>query len=1512
MRNESKGIERFIGIDIGAETIKIVELQGRGGQLRWSRRAMLEHHKEPRERLLEELGEWRWDEISGAAVTGRMSRQVSLPRIPAKQALWRGFDFLVGDENSGSGGKVGGAVLGAGAGSRGTGARAAGAGAGPDAETTATATVVSVGSHGFAVLELRPGGAKVYRENTRCSQGTGNFLRQLIERFDLELEQAAHLVTEIGDPAPLSSRCPVILKTDITHLANKGESREKILAGLFDAVCENVQVLIKPGSSPPRVVLAGGVSRTPRIRAHFAGFLRRNGMRLAPYSEPFAIFGEAVGCAVEAAQMLETAEAAPVGRAANRAAMPPLLELWSSRSEEKLQVLPPLSDYRPLIKRRPTIPIALSELPRTAVLGMDIGSTGSKAYLMDLQSGHPLWEGYTNTRGDPVGAARLLLAARIGIEEDGWGGSPAARHHMVAVGVTGSGRDIVGSLFSLCYGPESVFVFNEIAAHAEGALHYDPRVDTIFEIGGQDAKYIRLQGGRVVDAAMNEACSAGTGSFIEEQGQRFRGVDEVTQLGNQALKASQCVSLGQHCSVFMAEVIDQAVASGIPQRQIIAGIYDSIIQNYLNRVKGNRSVGRVIFCQGMPFSSDALAAAVARQTRGEVIIPPNPGTVGALGIALMARREVDVERRPPIDLERFRKARVQSRDTFICRSDRGCGGTGNRCRIERLTTVVEGKRLRFTWGGACSLHDSGTQVRKLPDRAPDPFREHQELMDDLRRHLREQQRGGKRVALTDEFLLKDLFPFFATFLHELGCDVDVYTGADQSALKRGTERSAVSYCAPMKLYHGLVSRMAEETPDFLFLPMLRSLPGLSYEKHSVVCPIVQASADLLRADLASALRSKVLSPVIDAGPGGLRSARFTRVCAELAQEIGVAGGDWRAAYERALAVQEGFKRNRMEFGRRALEYCTRNHLSPVVVLGRPYTIYNTVLNSNVPAILRQQGAIAIPVDCYPLESDIPVFNDIFWFHGQRNLRAAYQLRRSEGVYGVWCSNYACGPDSFLLHFCLHLMEHKPFTVIETDGHSGDAGTKTRIEAFLYCVGQDRLCRAERPAPGSLTELERDRRTLFEVRDRGERVLVPRMGPGAEVLAACLRGQGIAAEAFPAADREALQVGRRLTSGKECLPAAITLGSLLQRLQRDGNTGERFALFMPTSSGPCRFGVYSLLHKLVLDRLGWRPRVKLVAPSDTSYFEGIPAGFTVLVFTGFMAADLLERAYHQVRPMERRAGAAREILRQSREELLARLEERSRSLTVGGALLEVASGKLFGVTALLEVACRRFSAARSERRVPTVLVTGEIYNRLDPFANDFVVDKLAERGIGVQVAPFTEWIEYTDCINIKNGGIALGNRLSGAVRKRIQDLLYRAASASLLWPPRIEVERMLRAAAPYLRVQLEGEAVLTIGSSLCEFGEGHVEGAVITSPLECMPGKIAEAQLLHLAEEKGLPSLTLALNGDPLDTEVLDAFAFEILGRFQQQSLASSRRTAVARRSDSIRPAPARADARDGA
>jgi predicted CoA-substrate-specific enzyme activase len=1447
----------FLGIDAGAETIKLIQMTQAAGRLRASRREIVEHGKKPGPALVEALRRWNWDTVASAAVSGRFASQINLPRVPVKQALLRGYRLLFGDE---------------------------------------PATIVNIGSHGFSVLELRASGQTVFRENSRCSQGTGNFLRQLVERFSLSVEEASALCADIPNPAPLSGRCPVILKTDMTHLANKGEDRARILAGLFDAVCENVLVLIKPGVSPARVLLTGGVSRAPRVRRVFGESLARQGMSLMASPEEDLLCLEALGCALIAAE-------AP--------AQPPRLEaLLLPPRKLALERMPALMDSLAQVRRMPAQPLAeLNGGPHQLVIGFDIGSTGSKAVALDVESRKTVWEAYRQTLGDPVGAAQDLLRR--------FTTSPVAAHPVVAFGATGSGREVAGSLLTSCYGKDAVFIVNEIVAHATGALHYDPRVDTIFEIGGQDAKYIRLAEGRIIDCAMNEACSAGTGSFIEEQGRKFAGIGDVHQLGQAAVVAPSGVSLGQHCSVFMAEVIDEAVAAGVEQSAIISGLYDSIIKNYLNRVKGNRSVGKVIFCQGMPFSADALASAVARQTGSEVIVPPNPGTVGAMGIALLAIRELAAARLAPLEAGRFLAAKVEQKDTFVCGSTRGCGGAGNHCRIERLRTLVNDTRSSFTWGGGCALHDRGTRKRKLPDLAPDPFREREAALRELVAPFTA-PRGRPRIALSDEFMLKGLFPFFAAFLHEAGFDLEIVTEAGHATLKRGIQAATVPFCAPMQLFHGLAENLAATGADWIFVPMLRSVPRAEGQRCSVVCPIVQAGPDVTRwtlngrlapatfggkvksrFDFATKLPApsagegrgsgrapQMLAPVIDFADGNLESKPFLTSCQRLAAQLGLRDEVWRGAWQAGTKAQREFDAACVEIGRRALAFCREQNLVPVVVLGRSYTIYNPVLNSNVPAILREQGAIGIPVDCFPVAADTPLFTDMYWGYGQNLLRAAHQVRRSPGVYALYCSNYSCGPDSFSLHFAAYTMEGKPFAVIETDGHSGDAGTKTRVEAFLHCVEEDRRAARAEAVVNDFAAVQFSGLRMDDIRATyrpGERLLVPYIGVASETVAAVFRGLGFEAECLPPPDADALRRGRRYTSGKECLPMPLTLGSLLQRLER-ATPAERFVYLMPCTDGPCRFGAYNLLNQIVLGRLGWRDRLRIWSPKDISYFDGLPPGTEMLVLAAIVASDLLLQALFDVRPGEQARGSAAALYAQYHAELLRAVEAAAHGdLSLGPALWQVASGRMFGLRALLQRAGREFAARRSTEERPLVELTGEIYVRSVDFSNDFIIEKLEERGLRVRLSPKAEWMNYCGYVGQRTrGGHRLSDRFSSLIRHRIEAAAFGAVSPHLGWPAPPSIPEALDAARPYVSDALEGEAVLTVGAPLHEWRQQQIAAVVNVGPLECMPTKIAEAQLHHVAEHDGLLSLTLSFNGDPINSAALDNFAFEVKARVRRR------------------------------
>ena len=1423
---------KIAGIDIGAETIKYVVLDGT--PLRIVRQNLVVHEKAIELVLKNILNELKSDGVQKIAICGRFASHFNIRHYPVQAVQKRGLTQLFGD---------------------------------------APLTYVTIGCNGFSVLERRGNGADVYRENSRCSQGTGNFLRQLVERFDLDLAKSDVLCENAEHPCALSGRCPVILKTDMTHLANRGENQADILAGVYDAICENVEALIKPSMCPKSVVLAGGVTRSSRIRKHFEQFCARNNMRLLESMYLSQFYIEALGCAL----LIEEFGGDDIPDTAHT--------LLKPNSGKNFDVIPALSTYLPKVRRLKQPAKHRITKGMQVIMGFDIGSTGSKAVAIVVKDDKALadicWEGYLRTNGNPVAAARQLMDSFIHETKN--------KLAIKGFGVTGSGREIVGSMLSTCYGKDNVYILNEIAAHAEGARAIEPTVDTIFEIGGQDAKYIRLADGRIVDAAMNEACSAGTGSFIEEQGRKFKDITSLEELSKLALSGERGVSLGQHCSVFMTQVIEDAVAAGIETPAILAGIYDSVILNYFYRVKGNRSVGNVVFCQGMPFCTPALAAAVVRQTNAEVIIPPNPGTIGAFGIARLARKNIRLSN-DLLDPQLFLAAELLERKTFVCGSNKGCGGNGNHCKIDRIIVKINDQKLQFTWGGACSMWDHGISAQKLPDMTPDPFRARNDYIQKILAKL--PSRGRQSIAISDEFQLKTFFVFFATFLYELGFDLEVFKGGTLSDLRRGLDESNVRFCAPMQHYHGVAAKMAASKADYVFWPMMRSGKFAASEEYAGICPVVQSSPDLLFHDLKLS-KERFLSPVIDLGPGNLNHPSFVESCLTLAHRLHASKSAFQRAFKAAQQAQTNFDSDLLAIGRQAIAFANEHNLMTVIVLGRNYTIHNNALNSNVPALLRDQGALAIPVDCYPIEDDIPVYSNIYWSYGQINLRAATQIRNTPNQYAIWCSNYGCGPDSFNLHFFQFIMQGKPYTIIETDGHSGDAGTKTRVEAFLHCIREYQTLPATR-AVNDLHEVETLNTPIVEAKKKQFKILIPPMGDNALIIAAGFRSCNVSCETLPIPTRETVLLGRRYTSGKECLPMLITLGSILEFMQK-APEDDSYVFFMPRSNGPCRLGCYNLLDKIIFRRLGLENRLKTWSLSDTDYSEGVPVSTFITIYAGFVACDALMAALYDVRPVESRPGAANVIYQRALHALIS-LEENAKPQKHWQAYVarEILGGTFFGITDIVKKAAREFAEIKTNRQIPTVSLTGEIYVRNDPAANEYLLDAIEARGIRVQFAHFIEWIEYADIINkdiLKTANKPSDIVISHFVRHIIRAIRMPMAK-SLKWPERHAVDDILDTASQYLRKDLVGEEILTIGTPLHAYRHGEIQGVVSVGPLECMPSKIAESQFYHIAEKEGLISLCLSFNGDPLPDSVLDDFCFEVKRRFLETHSRAAQRTAT--------------------
>ena len=1287
-------------------------------------------------------------------------------------------------------------------------------------------TLIRMGGGGFSVLKTRNNKRSEYSQNLRCAAGTGSFLEQILGRLNLNPFQVDKLL-ELDKPKGLeiTSRCGVTMKTEVTHLLNQGNSEKEVVSGLLDALAKNAVALTSKSPLTGKVLVIGGLSKIKRIVETIKIALDSVEIQVPPQ----ALYFEALGAA-----LISTEENLPK--------IKPLTTL------KTLTFLPGLKDFLNQVTKI-EMPEIKKSIVKNLILGLDIGSTGSKLVIFDE---FPIFEAYCETKGNPVEAAKNLIK-RTPLE---------FLSQVKAVGVTGSGREIVGPLLyaSLPENQDQVFVFNEIAAHAAGAYYYDRDVDTVVDIGGQDAKFIKLEEGRVVDNAMNTVCSAGTGSFIAEQLQLL-GISDVKEFGKIALNSPRAVDLGQHCAIFIAEQIDEA-RNGAKMEEIVAGLYYSIVRNYNNRVKGLREYGKKIFLQGKPAENLALAAALAKVSGQPIVVPPSPGTIGALGIAILAKNEIgNVEKKPVLNFENFFQAKILSKKQFKCLSKEGCGN-GNQCIIDLIEVEIADQKIRFFWGGRCDKYEKSGKKNLTLAQAPQPFLEREKLIQQL--VAKNYPFPTKTVGIPRGLEIEEILPLVISFFQRLGYNVKLLENVSLTSVEEGAKLCQTSFCAPLQFLAGEAKELEKE--NFLFLPKVIEIEAQKKERRCYVCPLSQAMPDMFSPKLSA----KILKPSLNFKEGYEKNLKEFVL---MGLKLGIPPWETYLALKKAIKVQKEFEEKIRKIGKEALEFGKKNQIPVIVILGHPYIINSPLLNANIPEIIFEKGAIALPAESYPLEGKSPKLNNLYWGYAHRLLDVAYEVRRKENVFPLWFSVYSCGPDSFLTHFFQYLSTGKPYCLLESDAYTGQAGFKTRIEAFLYSIKNYRP-KKENDLP-DLTKFEIKGEILDEI--KGRKVLIPWMGEGSILAPVLLKSFfGIEAEYLSMADEEALELGRQVTSGKECLPMIVTIGTLLKYL-KEHHEG-KYAYFMPRAEGPCRFGQYQVFSKIILEKLRLAEKMVVISPtSETGYKLGqqFSSAMRAKAWATFVLVDLLKDALYQIRPLEKNSGQTEKFFNLCLE-LAENLILKSKNDWSGYK-------DLWGMEELARFAAKQFREIPiSKEKRPKILVTGEIFVRLDSFSNNQILKKLEDLGATVKLAPFREWINYTLWQRRKRVTVTKQKRwriwLTWLIQKRIENRLYQIFAKELGWPKDHSVDQILKAAKPYLsRLRPLGESALTIGLPLLLWQKKEIDGVVLVGPFECMPTRVGETQLSLISEKTGLPFLSLSFHGDPIDTEPLESFiwSFEI-------------------------------------
>lgn len=1274
--------------------------------------------------------------------------------------------------------------------------------------------------------------------NTSCAAGTGSFLDQQASRLRIRIEEEfGRLASSCSSPPHVAGRCSVFAKSDMIHLQQQGATVADVLAGLCLGLARNLKANLGRGAELARpIAFCGGVAANQGVvRALETVFGLSPGELFVP--DCHACTG-ALGAVLATLQERAGNAEANQRRDGFRLDLS-LLSCGHPQSNGNGRYLQPLVPPPGVgdgggLPSREQLAARSRHQPIDAYLGVDVGSISTKAAVLDAD-GRILAKIYLMTAGRPLDAVRRALAA---IAEQ-----VADFVCIQGAATTGSGRYLTGDFIG------ADLVINEITAQATAAAAIDPQVDTIFEIGGQDSKYIGLDRGVVVDFEMNHACAAGTGSFLEEQAERL-GIDIREQFGELALSSAAPIRLGERCTVFMESDLLSHQQRNAPVTDLAAGLSYSIVTNYLNRVVGQRQIGQRIFFQGGTAFNQGVVAAFQRVTGRNITVPPHHEVTGAIGAALLARR---YQAKHGHSASKFGGFAVIDQQSTVRSFE--CEACSNSCEIHEVT--IAGREPLY-YGSRCDRYNR-KQERVRSD-LPDLFAERRRLLRKFA-HLnaaRDPQRPT--VGIPMALLNHQLLPFWGTLLGELQVNVVLSSTTNPSIIDRGVQAVLATPCFPVKLAHGHVLELLDRGVDYVWLPGVSTLTGGSAETaYSQACPYVTSIPFQVAAALESAHRgARILQPQVSFQEG---PRSVLRSLAEAGRELGASRRRLRRAVARAWEAQEAFEEACRQRGREVLSGLDASRRA-VVIVSRPYNGCDPGANLHLADKLRRHGVLPVPMDFLDLDavgsSANQVLRNMYWRLGQRILLAAEQIRADARLHAVYLSNFGCGPDSFLIGYFKRLMAPKPSLVLEIDEHSADAGLITRIEAFLESVANAPV--ADLPARPPLHPLEQ----------RSGRELtwyLPWMGDVSRGVASALRAHGQRAEVIPVADQESLELGRRHCSGKECLPCIITTGDMLRVTQRPDFDPRSSAFFMPGGAGPCRFGQYSCLQKLVLEDVGLRD-VPIVSLSHNKEFydqcRSLPRGATRLAWCGMCAFDVLLRGCLAIRPYEAQEGQTDAVYETCGDRLCAVLESRPRF----GQLVD-----------LMAWAANEFAAIPADRSQPRPLVgvVGENYVRHHRFANNDLVWHLERLGAEVTVASFPEyhfymnWFRMGEAWTRRSPRQWLANYLQDRVQRRIHARLARPFW-SLLGPIREpETTALLDLATPFLPTSFDaGETVLTIAKTI-EFSHQGCQGVVNVMPFSCMPSNVVQSLLKKIAPAlQGMPALTVSYDGqqDPtLDTRL---------------------------------------------
>ena len=1077
-----------------------------------------------------------------------------------------------------------------------------------------TDVVIELGGEDAKIIYFENGNVEE-RMNGTCAGGTGSFIDQMASLLQTDAKGLNEYAKNYQSIYTIAARCGVFAKSDIQPLINEGATKEDLAASIFQAVV--IQTISGLACGKPirgHVCFLGGpLHFLTELKAAFIRTLKLDDEHVVEVenSHLFPAMGSALNAKEEVCFDLEDLQ--------QKLSHKLVMDFEVARMEPLFK---DQEDYDAFCARHGQYHVNKGDLKSyhgNAFLGIDAGSTTTKLALVGTD-GQLLYSFYSNNNGSPIRTAMRSITELSRIIPDDV--------HIAGSCSTGYGEALLKSAFKLDWGEV------ETIAHYYGASYFDPNVDCILDIGGQDMKCIRIKNGAVDSVTLNEACSSGCGSFIETFAKSLGY--SVQDFAKAALFAEHPIDLGTRCTVFMNSRVKQAQKEGAEVSDIAAGLAYSVIKNALfkvMKVSSAAELGKNIVVQGGTFYNDAVLRALEKISEGEVIRPDIAGIMGAFGAALIARERYDETQ--PTQMLSFEEIENFSFQTSI----RNCGKCANNCRLT-VNHFNDGRQ--FISGNRC---ERGLGLERTDSDVPNMYAWKLKRLFSYKPLSKDQAVRGT-VGIPRALNIYENYPFWYTFFTKLGYRVILSPPSTHKTYELGIESiPSESECYPAKITHGHVQWLIDHAnADFIFYPCI------FYERQEFKdsdnhynCPVVTSYPENIKNNVEDIVNGKVKfrHPFMAFTNLETVTEALLREFSDLPED------EVKEAAKLAWDEQDQYRKDTQAEGERVLHYIEDHDMRGIVLAGRPYHV-DPEINHGIPEMITSYGVAVLSEDSIcqmgQLERPLRVLDQ--WMYHTRLYSAADFVRTRDDLELIQLNSFGCGVDAVTTDQVNEILSgsDKIYTCLKIDEVNSLGSARIRVRSLLAAMrirDKKKAKRTIRP-----TDLPKVPYTE-EMQKEKYTILCPQMSPiHFDLIEPACHSCGYNLVVLKNDNRKAVDYGLKYVNNDACYPSLFVVGQIMEALESGKYDLNHTAIIMSQTGGGCRASNYIGFIRRALKKAGME-QIPVIS-ANLSGLESNP-GFKIsmklIVRLAFaiVFGDVLMKCLYRVRPYEKVEGSANELL-----------------------------------------------------------------------------------------------------------------------------------------------------------------------------------------------------------------------------------------------------------------------------